>query len=45
MTKKEEVGMVVVVLLLLGATANFAYGMGTYWGKYHALETCQEETK
>ncbi len=37
MTKGEEVGTVIVVLLLCASVAVFAYCMGSWWGEYHAL--------
>ena len=37
MTKGEETGTVVVVLLLVTAAAVFAYVMGSYMGEHLAL--------
>lgn len=42
MTKGEETGTVIVVLLLCASVAVFAYCMGSYWGEYHATENYKE---
>ncbi len=41
MTKREEVGTVVVVLLLLVTACNFAFGMGKSMGEYEARRQCE----
>jgi hypothetical protein len=43
MTKREEVGMVVIVLLLLASATNFAWGMGKSMAELS--RPCVEKTK